>query len=505
MNFDQLAAHPGARYLTPPTPGRAHYAAAVGKVHRALWGHHPMPHQELWHRLNTEVLDDGSWAYRTLINHVPRQAGKTSGESAVDFHRCMVRPLSRVWFTAQTRQDARDTVVEEWGARWRRSVFASLAKLRESQGSEGIYFKGSTDASLRAFPPVEGGLDGKANERVCCDEPWRIDPVTGQALDNSISPTFMTTGGQHAMISTAGTARSTWLWGYVSLGREAVELGERTGVALIDFGIPPEAADHLRDLLGRGRFGASFDEAVKLFAHYNPARGFSLREDALAAAIRAMIADPDGGGIDGVIRAFGNHWTKSAQTLIPLTILDAAAAPDLTLAAAPSTAALGVAAGVDRGDVAAWAAWRDVAGRPYAVQVDQTLDLAAAPEMIARHRNARAWGAAACAGAGPVLEVVDTAERIHKARPVKRLTSRDYGTSCAQVLTLLLEQLITHDGSAQLRASCEGVAKRRLDDGGWAWARHASEGSVASLEALTVALWAHDHRVDLPAPGVTAG
>jgi hypothetical protein len=503
VNFEQLLDHPGARYLTPPTPGRAHYTGAVAKVHRALWGHDPMPHQALWHRLNTEVLEDGSWAYRTTINHIPRQAGKTSGESAVSVHRCMVRPLSRVWFTAQSRQDARDTVVSEWGPRWRRSVFASLAKLRESQGSEGLYFKGTTDASLRAFPPVEGGLDGKANERVVSDEPWRIDPVTGQALDNSISPTFLTTGGQFAMISTAGTARSTWLWGYVGLGREAVRLGERQGVALVDFGIPDDAAPHLRDLLSRGRYGPAFDEAVAILAHHNPANGYSLKLDALAAAVRQSLGDKDEGGVDGVLRAYGNHWTRAAQTLIPLELFDKAHTAGLTDADAPSSAALGVAQGIDRADVVAYAVWRDATGRPFAALVDAG-DVADGPDLLALARRSRTWAGAACVGAGPVLEAVDAAERRHNLSPFTRLTAREYATGCAQVLTLFLEELIAHDGApgSALRSAVDGVAKRKVDDGGWAWGRAGSEGSIAALEALTAALWAHDHAKTIPAPDV---
>jgi len=501
LDFDALAAHPGARYLTAPTPGRAHYTAAVWKVHKALWGHEPMPHQVLWHRLNTEMREDGTgWAYRTLVNHIPRQAGKTSGESAVSVHRCMVRPLSRVWFTAQTRQHARDTVVEEWGARWRRSPFRRLAKVRASQGSEGIYWTGSTDASLRCFPPNEGGLDGKANERVTCDEPWRIDPVTGLALDNSILPTFNTTGGQLAMISTAGTLTSSWFWGYVSLGREAVKLGVDGGVALVDFGIPDEAEPTLRELLGRGRYGPAFDEAVQLLAHYNPARGYSLRTDALAAAVRAMLGDQDEGGVDGVLRAFGNYWSKTARALIPLAVFDDAAGD---LEQPPPTAGLGVAVGVDGEDVALVAAWRDHTGRPYAKVMAHQVGTVGGEDLIHRERTARRYAATACAGAGPVLEVVDRLERVHRRR-VDRLTVGEYSTGCAQVLTLLLEQLLTHDDDDEqhLRAAVEVVGKRKTSDGGWAWGREASDGSIAALEALTCALWAHDHAKHLPEPDV---
>lgn len=152
--------------LTPITQGRRHYAPGVAAVHRALWGADPMPHQAHLQRLATEQLEDDSWAYQTLVMTIPRQGGKTSGLGPLLLHRCMTRPLARVQFTAQTRQDARDIVIDEWAARFKRTPFARLAKVRASQGSEGVYFTGSTDASLRVFPPEAGGLDGKANEIV---------------------------------------------------------------------------------------------------------------------------------------------------------------------------------------------------------------------------------------------------------------------------------------------------------------------------------------------------
>ena len=466
-----------ARHVTSPALGRAHYGDGVGKIHRALWGAPPMPHQALYQRLSTELLADGSWAYRVLVLSVPRQAGKTSATGPVDLHRCLIRPLARCWFTAQTRQAARDTVVEEWGPRWRRTPFGSLGVLRASQGSEGIYFRGSTDASLRVFPPEEGGLDGKANERVTADEQWKVAPTVGLALDNSIQPTFTTTGGQFAMVSTAGTASSVWLLGYLDGGRAAVAAGADHGVALIEYGITDEAAATVRALLERSdRWDKPFHDAVQLLAEHNPAYGYTLRVDALAAGVRTMLNAPDGGGVDGVLRAYGNHWSRTLTTLIPLEVWqEASGDPGPT----PAGAALGVAVGVGVDDVALVAAWRDRAGRPRARVVDHLAGLATAPARVARAARERRWSARACAGAGPVLEVVDAAERRH--------------TGCAQTLTLALERLIVHDGHPALADAVANVARRRVNDGGWAWSRAGSAGSIAALEALTVALWAYDH------------
>lgn len=497
-------------HLTPVTPGRPHYAEAVGKVQRALVGSPPMPHQEHFHRLSTEMLEDGSWAYQTILKFVPRQAGKTTGDFPLEVHRCIVRPLARCQFTAQTRQAARDTVVDEWGARFRRSPFGRLGKVRQSQGSEGIYFTGTTDASLRVFPPEEGGLDGKANERVTVDEPWKIDPITGAALDNSILPTFNTTGGQLTMISTAGTARSTWLRGYVEQGRAAVAAGLNTGTAILEYGLPEDLVDVVRELLSRGASGKDFDRAVQLLAEHNPAHGYTLRVDALANGIRAMLANPEEGGADGVLRAYGNVWTTTSVVLIPPSVMKAATLEGLADATLPDTAALGVGVGLDGADTAVVAAWRDHTGRPFWRVVEHVAGTLDGVELVRAYATSRQWHAIASAGAGPVLEVVDAAERAERRRgddaqpfAVARLANTEYGTAAQQVLALLLAPdgpILRHDGHPALLASAEGVVKRLIGDGAWAWGRVGSEGSIATLEAATVALWAFDHVDELGVP-----
>lgn len=484
--------------LTPITEGRRHYAPAVAAVHRALWGADPMPHQAHLQRLATEQLEDDSWAYQTLVMTIPRQGGKTSGLGPLLLHRCMTRPLARVQFTAQTRQDARDIVIDEWAARFKRTPFARLAKVRASQGSEGVYFTGSTDASLRVFPPEAGGLDGKANEIVAADETWKITPATGLALDNSIMPTFTTTGGQFLMVSTAGTAQSTWLLDTITQGRDAVAAGMRTGVALLEYGLPAELVPRVRDLLSGGAFGPGIAEAVQLLAEHNPAYGYTLRLDALTNGVRKMLADPTD-GVDGVLRAYGNVWARTVQVLIPLHLFDDAPP------AAPSPgerAALGVAVGIDRDDVALVAAWRDHTGRPHLRVQHHAPTLQGAAAALADQTRARPWAGIGCVAAGPVLELVDAAEQRHRAHRVTRLPSGDYSTATAQALAMLADQVAAHDHHAALRSAVENAALRRLGDGARAWSRQGSAGSIAALEAATVALWVLDHAPSWELPQV---
>lgn len=499
---------PWVRHLTPTTGSRSHYADAVATVARGLYGSDPMPWQRHVAQLNTELLPDASWAYQLGVVTVPRQAGKTFLRFPVAAHRCLAKPLARCWYTAQTRQHARDTLVEEYGARWRRSPFSSLAKLRESQGSEGLYFTSSTSSSYRVFSPDEGGLDGKANELVDVDEAWKHSAVVGAALDNSILPTFNTTGGQLVVVSTAGTAASAYLNAKVAAARAALAAGLDHGTFLVELGLPLRLAGDVRELLSHGPSGDRFDRAVQLLAEHNPAYGYTLRLDALANGVRAMMADPLE-GVDGALRAYGNIPSQTAEVLVPAAVIERTTVADFP--PVPARAALGVGVGLDGADTALVAAWRDQAGRPHLrtlAHVDGTLD---GVGELREHATGRSWAAKACAGEGPVLEVVDAAERAERragdrGRPfrITRLAAKDYGTACRQTLALFLALVVAHDGHPALVASLESVAKRPSADGGWSWGRGASAASIATLEAATAALWAFDHAPELGLPGVSS-
>lgn len=487
------------RYLTPPTPGRAHYASAVGSVARMLEVP-PMPWQEHVNRITTETLDDGSWAYTRVIITVPRQAGKTTTRGPLALHRCLTRRMARCWLTAQTRGDARDIIVDELGARFTRTPLNDkrrIGYLVQSQGREGLYFPNSTGSAYRVFSPGEDALHGKANELVDVDEMWRFSALEGAALEQAIFPTFTTTGGQFIGVSTAGTSASEWLWSWVVAGRHAVETGRDSGLALVEYGLPDDLVPVVRDQLSDGPGSTGFDTAVQTLAEHNPAYGYTIKVPAIAAGVEAMLKDPAAGGVDGALRAYGNVWTRTAVTLIPSAVItdtEEAATP-------PPSAAVGIAAGIDRADTAVVAAWRDHTGRPYFATLEHTPGTVDGPERIAAHR--RRPELMACVAAGPVLEVVDAAERRHKPLTVTRVPLRDYGAACAQLLTLLLERIARHDGAPAFVDATQVAAKRNLGDGAWVWARTQSAGSVAALEAATVALWQYDHApAPAPAPAV---
>lgn len=461
------------KYATPLTPGRAHYGPAVGKIGAAL-GRPPMPWQAYLNQLSTEMLPTGEWAYTTILVTTPRQAGKTSARAPIAIHRCIIRPMARCWLTAQTRQDARDIIVDDVGPLWRRSPLRTLAILRRSQGSEGLMF--GTGSFWRVFAPGEDDLHGKANELVDVDEAWKFTGDQGAALEQAIGPTFTTTDGQMSLFSTRGTARSVWLDKYVALGRQAVLNDVREGIAYIEHSLPDELVDQVRAGLHAEKESPAWDAAVATIIEHHPATGYTLRPRAVRSEITKMAPDE-------ALRAYGNIPTRTHASVINPTSWQAC---QLTPWPSPvGRLVLAIEVGLDRADAAIAAAWID-AGKVhvdilgYGAGADWLPTIVAG--VAARWPNLVTIGHA---GAGPV---VDAAERITLAGvQLVGLKAAEYAAACAGLVADVADDTLRHPGHEALNAAAANVATRPLGDGGFAFARLKSEGSITALVAATVA------------------
>lgn len=484
-------------YVTPLSPGRPNYGRAIGALAVTL-GTPLMPWQRHVAALSTELLPDGSWAYDTIVTTVPRQAGKTTVRAPIALHRCMLRPMGKCWLTAQTRQDARDIVVDDAGPRFNRSPLRRLGKLRKSQGSEGIYF--DSGSFWRVYAPAEDALHGKANEIADVDEMWAFDAVQGAELEQAILPTFTTTGGQFTGVSTAGHAGSEWLWSYVLRGRAAVEAGAREGIAYVEHGLPTELADQvLQDLTNHGPGDPEWELAIQLVTEHHPAYGYTVKPRAIRAAAmgKDMRENPA-----AFLRAYGNVWSDTVETLIPAATWRGLALEHPEREQLPARFGLGLAAGIDRRDAALVAAWRTHTGRPHVRVLAYRDGISWAADQLDAIKRTYPAALAGCAGAGPVLEVAD-ALKAHHRRDVERLKAQDYSTACSTMLSLILDGALAHDGDQDLAASVGAAVKRTMPSGGWAWDRVSAAGSIALLEAATVAVRLFDHGpAQLEAPEV---
>lgn len=482
------------RYATPRTPSRPSYGSAIAKVAAALGK--PL---QAWQRqvvdVATEVMPDGSWAYRTVVIHVQRQAGKTTLIGPVNLHRGLTRSC-KTWLTAQSRQDARDTWLDV-AELVTHSPLSSIITDRKSNGSEAL--TSPLGSTFRVFAPTEDGLHGKANELVTVDEVWAFDGLAGVSLEQAILPTFTTTGGQLWLTSTAGTARSTWFLDYVKMGRAAVEAGSAERIAYFEWSVDPAAATEIEQLLTEIRkaggvaaledpaFLTKLDRALDLTLAAHP--GEYARRDAVAdAAVKMPPLE--------FLRAYGNHWTTTSDGTIPghawrecrdRAILDGAELPK------PEKLA-GLAFDVDVEDhVAIAGSWSH--GPLDAVDV---LDVVPRAQAVARIVElAGKYGIqlqqVGYDKNGPGLDLADELARI-AGGALAGITSSDHRAACAGILATINAGALIHRGTAVLDAAVANAAARDVGDGGFLWSRRDSAGPIAGLTAATIARWQLHHR-----------
>lgn len=494
------------RYATRRTPSRPSYGAAIAKVAAALG----KPLQR-WQRdvvdVATEVMPDGSWAYRTVVIHVQRQAGKTTVIGPVNVHRILTRPC-KTWLTAQSRQDGRDSWLDV-AELVRVSPLSEVLDTRLSNGSEGL--TSPLGSTFRVFAPTEDGLHGKANELVTVDEGWAFDGVDGAALEQAILPTFTTTGGQLWLPSTAGTARSAWYRGYVDAGRAAVEAGATQGIAYFEWSVSPEDAAVILQLLSDVRaaggqaavaadpaIAAQLDRALDLTMAAHP--GEFARRDAVAdSAVKMAPAE--------FLRAFGNHWSSVVDAVIPDHAWQATRAgvdgrPELT---APAAGAVALAFDIspDRTQGAIAGSWLQPTGQ---LAVD-TIDARPGDDwLVARIEElAQRWRIREVAydKTGPAIDVAETLRRRRVVEPVG-LAQSDNRAACAGFLAAVTAGDLRHRGDKRLGDAVANAAVRQLGDGGWVWSRRDSAGPIAPLTAATYARWFHGHKPAAAAPVVVA-
>lgn len=287
-----------------------------------------------------EVDDAGRFVHRVILLSVPRQSGKTALMNAAYVHRCLIKPAARVWHTQQTGQHARTTWRKMLNDQFRPSVWSPLATPTMAAGSETLTF--TNRSQFRPHPPTADSLHGEQSDLNGIDEAWTFDDVAGADLLQAIVPTQATRpGAQTLIVSTRGTADSTWFHGLVDRAQAGGDM------ALIDYGVPQHVdLDALDD-----------PELVDIVAAHHPAVGHTIDRSVLADALDLL-------GRAGFIRAYGNRSTRTAHSLIPGHVLDRVAWNDdrpagltWTYAGAVaydrSAAAIGAAARLDDGTVLA--------------------------------------------------------------------------------------------------------------------------------------------------------
>ncbi|WP_218023331.1 terminase large subunit domain-containing protein [Nocardia altamirensis] len=452
---------PPPRYATPRDPSRATFGPAVAKVSAAL-GQPLMPWQRHVADVALEVDERGRFVHSLVVISVPRQSGKTTLVLANAVHRCLFRSNQRAWHTAQTGQDARDQW-REMAGRLLRSPLEPLVTVKWGAGDSRAIF--ATGSELRPHPPTVDALHGKQSDLNNVDEGWVFDDAQGAALMQAIVPTQATRpGAQTIVLSTMGTANSTWFHGLSDRGRDG-----DPGMAYFEWSIP-EDADPLD---------------LDVVAGCHPAYGHTIDMDALRRA-RDQLGDKPG----EFARAYGNRRTGAGERLFPRWEEAQTSEPF----PADVRPAFGAAVAIDRSETAIVAA-AHVDGLPVVELIECRPGTAwAAPrlrQLAATHRH----HGLAVDRAGPSVTLADELGRL--GVELMPIGTRDITAAAGN----LLDRLNPRDGGPiRLRfrtdpafsAAAEIAALRPVGDA-FALSRRAP-GSIASLEAAALAVYALEHQ-----------
>ena len=446
---------PVFRYATPRTPDRPSRGRKTALT-SAMLGAPFMPWQAHVSDVAGELDADGRPAYGTIVVTVPRQSGKTTLVRATSVSRCLQYPGNRSWYTAQTRNSARDRFMDAIGL-LRRGPLAPHTSVRLTNGSESVSWPNG--AQWRLFAPQPDALHGETIDDATFDEAWAHDVARGNELLQAAIPAGSTRPRfQLWIISTAGDTSSQWLRDFVDAGRAAVDADARNGLAYFECSAPSGA---LADVIA---------------AH--PAVGHTITADAVRQAHDVLPAGE-------FARAYGNLWTASGERALPELAWTAVQAPGPPPTGPPATLALDVSP--DRSAAAIAVAW--------ATDTTPHVAVAAAGPGVdwigdQVERLARRFAAPILYDeTSPAAAVVDLLPTDVARRS---LGTRDVVVAAQQMFDAVMGARVAVRPDAALDAAAAAAVTRPVGDA-WTWGRRRSGGDITSLIAATFALWGHAH------------
>ncbi len=460
------------KHATRRNPKRRSYGRAIGRIAETL-GKPLMPWQQLVADVATEVEDDGRLAYEVVLVTVPRQSGKTTLVGPVQLHRVMTTPGVRCFYTAQSGKDARKRF-EDLVTLMKSSPLNAIAQYRWSAGDESITFPNGS--ALKLFAPTLDAIHGETPPLVTFDEIWKYDELLGDGmLEGAVFPAQLTLAGRRQvwMISTAGTATSTFMRKWVERGREAVKSkgAKWPKLAYFEWGLP-DGAD-------------PYDPEV--VASFHPAVPYTVTADELLEQYTS-------GSVDRAtwLRAFCNMWIEAADPLFPAHEW---AALKEKPKAVPSRRDLAITYAIAEGssDGAVMATWRDTDGRPCTRVVHAAPGSTWMHDFILRLRDEWQPAIIGADDGGPTRRLNDRLRRtLGDADAITTMAPRDFSTACESLLEAARTKELKHDGSLTLSNGIAHLVLKRVGDL-TPFSRKDSTGSIAGVEAAAVGLWLYDH------------
>lgn len=427
--------------------------------------------------------------YRQVGIAIPRQSGKTTLGLSVRAHRAVGFGAQNLVYTAQTRNDARAKWDDEHWPILRDSALGSLVRQRKRTGAEAFLW---STGSIDALPaPTSKAGHGKTLDLGFIDEAFA---QTDDRLEQAFEPAMVTRPQpQLWVVSTAGTAESTYWRTKVQAGRRLIESGEPSRTAYFEWSAPNDS-----DPMDPATWWSCM-----------PALGHTITEDVIRAVLAKQI---DEHGVDGLQlfrRAHLNQWTDEFASGWHV-IHEPVWRVRVDLNRLPPPPGAPVAFAVD-------AAYPDA----------ESASIAAAwlrgPELVVQvveHRPGTSWVAA---------RLVELAERhrpcaivLDRKGPAGRLVA-DLDAAGVALVHPTMDQVahaagqfysavagdepsLRHFGQSELDDALAAVQKRPLGDS-WTWARKGAV-DISPLTAATFAAWGvsvHGRAGDIPPPMSASG
>lgn len=433
---------PQPKYTTLRNPKRPTLGGVVAEVAKRVRGSIPMGWQrhvyDVAHELSLEF--PGEWQYQTVIITVPRQSGKSHILGDVHAYRMIAFRDHLAVMTAQTGKDA--------SKRWKQITDSiatddpDLFDVKRGNGSQIITYK-PTGSSLSPFAPRASSIHGDSLSLASIDEAWAFSEVQGNDLEGAISPTFLTVpNSQLWIVSTRGTANSTWLNSLIDKGRKATTDPE-SRIAFFEWSADEALADA----------DPYSDETLA----FHPAIGHTQS----ARKIRDVGAKASLGEWR---RAYLNLPTEQTETAIDMAVWNSLAwnyDPEVIERATPLTPADYVLAWDTAADGSAAtiaAAWLNNDGHP------ETQVIATAP---GTHWLRKALDDLSKKGYRAILSDDSGSNRtIHtdlanSAAKGEIIGWKEYGSACQALLDRIREGTITHDGHNAVAKALYGTSIRR--------------------------------------------
>ncbi|WP_345751386.1 hypothetical protein [Microbacterium rhizophilus] len=476
----------GFTYATKRNPARRSRGNKIAEI-AGMLGWTPMPWQQHVWDVATELDDDGNYVYERVMVTVPRQSGKTTMFGPVEIHRALEMDGARIYFSAQTGDDAR-TLMKTLIGRVEASPLRRWIDGKRSAAQTGLVFP-PNKSEVWAFPPTADKMHGKTPHLVGLDEIWVWNELQGKELvDDAIVPAQITLRGKRQIwfMSTAGTAESTYMKRLVAMGRRSVtEPGSHPRFAYFEASLPDDADP--------------YDPAA--IAAFHPAVGYTQHIDDLMSKVDGRAPEEERVDHATWIRAYCNRWTEAKDPLIPHW--DTLADP--TIGARRSDIAITWEVAPENAMGAIVATWRDEAGTPC------TRVLHAAPGtqwMVDLLVELHDWSPAAFGAddGGPTRRITAEVDRRLRKKyklgeddeipgpGLEMLSGKDRGIADETWLTAARDEKdLIHDGSKTFEHAVDHMVLRNAGEITKISRSH-STGPVAAVIASAVGLHLYDNR-----------